>query len=119
MTIVKALLTALVAGIGALVSAAGNGTLSAIDTKHWLLAALAVLGSSGLVWWCENGPWHTYIKTVVAFLSAGIGSLVLALNDNVITQAEWLTAFSVAVAATGLVFQVKNVGQAPPERTSL
>ncbi len=35
-------------------------------------------------------------------------SLVVALNDNTITQAEWLVAFVAAVTATGLVYQVKN-----------
>ncbi len=67
-----------------------------------------MLGSGGIVWFTENGAAHAYIKTVVAFLSAGIASLVTALNDNVITQSEWLVAFIAAVTATGLVYQVRN-----------
>ena len=73
-----------------------------------LVAVGAVLGSGGVVWFVENGPAHAYIKTVVAFLSAGIASLVVALGDNVISQAEFLTAFGAAVVATGLVYQISN-----------
>ncbi len=110
MAYAKAFLAILVSAGGALVVALGTGNtdVSNISTKSWLLAALAVLGSGGLVWLTENGPWHTYIKTVMAFLSAGIGSLVVALDDDVITQAEWITAISAAVVATGLVFQAPN-----------
>jgi hypothetical protein len=44
----------------------------------------------------------------VAGLTAGIASLVVALDDNMISSAEWLTAFSAAAVATGLVYQVAN-----------
>lgn len=110
MNYLKAFLAVVVSAAGALVVALGTGNtdIGDLDTKTWLIAALAVLGSGGLVWLTENGPWHTYIKTVMAFLSAGVGSLVVALDDNVITQAEWLTAFSAAVVATGFVFQASN-----------
>jgi hypothetical protein len=111
MTALKAAVTLVVSAVGALVTALGTSpqqSLGSLDTTHWLLAIGAVLSSSGMVWWVENGPWHQYIKTVVAFLSAGVASLVVALNDNVITQAEWLTAFGAAVVATGFVFQVRN-----------
>lgn len=110
MTVAKALVTILVSAGGALVTALGPGanSISNLDGTHWLLAVGSVLGSGGVVWFCQNGPWHEYIKTVVAFLSAGIASLVVALNDNVITQAEWIIAFTAAVTATGLVFQVSN-----------
>jgi hypothetical protein len=115
MTNLKALIAVAVSAAGALVVALGTGTdqtIGQLDAKHWLLAAVAVLGSGGVVWFTENGPAHAYIKAVVAFLSAGIASLVTALNDGVITQAEWLVAFSAAVAATGLVYQLSN-GTAP------
>lgn len=110
MNYLKAFLAVLVSAAGALVVALGTGNTDVgdIDSQTWLIAALAVLGSGGLVWYAENGPWHTYIKTVMAFLSAGVGTLVVALDDNVVTQAEWLTAFSAAVVATGLVFQSTN-----------
>ena len=113
MTTLKAFVAIVVSAAGALVVALGTGnnqTLSGLDTTHWLLTAGAVLGSGGVVWFAENGPAHAYIKAVVAFLSAGIASLVTALNDNHITQAEYLVAFAAAVTATGLVFQVRNSG---------
>lgn len=112
----KAILATIVAGAGALVVALGTGAtdLGDLDTKSWLVAALAVLGSGGLVWFAENGPAAPVIKAVISLLTAGIGSLVLALDDNVISQAEWLTAFSAAALATGLVYQVSNDEPAPP-----
>lgn len=110
MKYLKALLAVAVSALGALVVALGTGNtgFSDISGQSWLIAALAVLGSGGLVWFTENGEWAPYIKTVMAFLTAGIGSLVLALDDDRITQAEWLTAVSAAVVATGLVFQAAN-----------
>lgn len=113
MTVLKAVVAIIISAAGALVTALGPGsnTLDKIDTTHWLLAVAAVLGSGGIVWFCENGPWHPYIKTVVAFLSAGIASLVTALQDNHITQSELLVAFVAAVTATGLVFQVRNTAK--------
>lgn len=110
MQYLKAFLAIVVSAAGALVVALGTGNtdIGDLDTKTWLIAALAVLGSGGLVWYTQNGPWHTYIKSVMAFLTAGVGSLVVALDDNVITQAEWLTAFSAAALATGIVFQATN-----------
>lgn len=111
MTYLKAFLAVVVSAAGALVTALGTSpqqTLSGLSTATWLVAIGSVLGSGGVVWFVENGPGHTYIKTVVAFLSAGIASLVVALNDGMISQAEWLTAFGAAVVATGLVYQATN-----------
>jgi len=115
MKYIKALLAILVSAAAAIVVALGTGNtdIGNIDTQSWLIAALAVLGSGGLVWLTENGPWAPYIKTVMAFLSAGVGALVLALDDNIINQAEWLTAFSASVVATGLVFQATNDPPSP------
>lgn len=109
----KAFATIIVSAVGALVAALGTGATDVgdLDAKSWLIAIGTVLGSGGIVWLTENGPWHQYIKAVMAFLSAGIASLVIALDDNFISQAEWLTAFSAAVVATGLVYQVKNAPQ--------
>jgi hypothetical protein len=106
----KALLAIVVSVAGALVTALGTGntSFSDISTKSWLIAAATVLASGGLVWLTENGPAAPAIKAVVAFLSAGVASLVVALDDDVITQAEWLTACAAAVTAAGVVFQVKN-----------
>ena len=97
--------------VGAIVTALGTSpeqSFSTLSTVQWLVAVGTILGSGGVVWFVENGPAHAYIKTVVAFLSAGIASLVVALGDNHISQAEFLTAFSAAVVATGLVYQVSN-----------
>lgn len=114
MTAAKAVIAIIISAAGALVTALGPGSnmIGQLDATHWLLAVAAVLGSGGVVWFVENGPWHTYIKAVVAFLSAGIASLVTALQDNNITQSEWIVAFIAAVTATGLVYQVSNTPRA-------
>lgn len=108
----KAIVSLLVAAAGAIVQALGTGATDVgdLDTKSWLIAGGFVLGSAGMVWLVENvtGIAGGIIKTVVAFLSAGIASLVIALDDDFISQAEWLTAFSAAVVATGFVYQVTN-----------
>lgn len=113
---VKALAAIVVSALGAIVVALGTGAtdIGDISTKSWLVTALAVLGSGGMVWLTENGPGAPAIKAVMAFLSAGIGSLVLALDDDVLTRAEQLTALAAAIVATGIVYQVTNDGS-PPE----
>lgn len=109
----KALLALVVSALGALVVALGTGAtdFGDIDTQSWLIAALTVLGSGGLVWLAENGPAAPVIKAVMAFLTGGIGSLVLALDDDQLSHAEVLTALSVAIVATGFVYQAKNAPQ--------
>lgn len=109
-TSMKAVMAVVVSAAGALVVALGTGNtdFSDISAQSWLIALLTVLGSGGLVYFAENGPAAPAIKAILAFLTAGVGSLVLALDDFVITYAEWLTAFSAAVVATGLVYQVSN-----------
>lgn len=106
----KALISTVVAAAGALVVALGTGNTSFgdISTKSWLIAGGTVLASGGLVWFTENGPAAPAIKAVISFLSAGVASLVVALDDSHITQAEYLTAFAAAVVATGFVFQAQN-----------
>lgn len=106
----KALAAVVVSALGALVVALGTGAtdFGDITTQQWLIAAGAVLGSGGLVWFAENGPAAPAVKAVLAFLSAGVASLVVALDDDVLTRAEQLTAFSAAVVASGFVFQLKN-----------
>lgn len=106
----KALAAIVVSALGALVVALGTGAtdFGDISTQQWLIAAVTVLGSGGLVWLTENGPAAPAIKAVMAFLSAGIGSLVIALDDDVLTRAEQLTALAAAIVATGFVYQLKN-----------
>jgi hypothetical protein len=112
----KALMAILWSALGALAVALGTGNtdFDDISTKSWLVAALAVLGSGGMVWLTTNGPAAPAIKAVMAFLSAGIGSLVVALDDDVLTRAEQLTAFAAAVLATGFVYQATNDPEPPP-----
>lgn len=114
MNVVKAVLAVVVSGIGAVIVALGTGATDVgdISTQNWLIALLAVLGSGGLVWLAENGPAGPAIKSIMAFLTAGVGALVIALDDNVVTQAEALTALSAAIVATGLVFQATNAPEA-------
>lgn len=103
----KAILSIVVAALGAVVVALGTGNtdFGDISTKTWLIAAVAVLGSGGFVWLTQNGPAAPAIKAVVGFLTAGFGSLVIGLDDDVLTRAEQVTALAAAVAATGLVYQ--------------
>lgn len=110
MLYLKALTAIVVSAVGALVVALGTGAtdFGDISGQQWLIAAGAVLGSGGLVWLTENGPYAPAIKAIMAFLSAGISSLVLALDDGVLSRAEQLTAFGAAVVATGFVFQLAN-----------
>jgi len=103
----KAVLAVVVSALGALIVALGAGDtdFSDIDAKSWLVAAIAVLGSGGMVWLTQNGPAAPYIKAVIAFLTAGFGSLVVALDDDHLSRAEQLTALAAAVVATGFVYQ--------------
>lgn len=115
MTILKALLTTAIALAGALTTALGTGSttgLGHLSTAQWLIAIGTTVGSGGIVWYVENLPGVAggVAKAIGAAASAGIPSLVTALDDGVITQAEWLTAFVVAVTATGLAYQARNVG---------
>jgi len=116
MPYLKAIIAVVVSALGAAAVALGTGNtdFGDIDAKTWLIAALAVLGSGGIVWLTENGPGAPIIKAVMAFLSAGIGSVVLALDDDTLTRAEQLTAVVAAIAATGLVYQFSNNPDKPP-----
>ena len=120
MDALKAFAAIVVSAAGALVTGlAGFGsdaTISNLDAKTWLIGIAAVLGSGGVVWFVENvhGVAGGVIKAVIAFLTAGIASLVVALDDKVITQAEWLTAFSAAAVATGFVYQLSSKDTPPP-----
>lgn len=111
MNALKALVAVVVSTAGALTVALGTGnnsSLGSLDTKTWLIALGTILGSGGLVWYAENGSAAPAIKAVLGFLSAGVASLVVALDDSTITQAEWLVAFVAAVTATGFVYQARN-----------
>jgi len=113
----KALAAIVVSALGALVVALGTGAtdFADISTQQWLIAALAVLGSGGMVWLTENGPAAPAIKAVMAFFSAGIGSLVIALEDDVLSRAEQLTALAAAIVATGFVYQLADRDDSAPQ----
>jgi hypothetical protein len=112
MTIAKAVVAVVIAACGALITGLGpNGTLSGIDTLHWMLIVGTILGSGGLTWLVSNihGVAGGIAKSIVAFLSAGLASLVVALQHGpTITQSAWIVAFSAAVAAGAAVYEQKN-----------
>lgn len=108
MGVLKALTAVAVSGIGAIILALGavsTGDIGDLSTQSWLVAALAVLGSGGMVWLVENTTVAPVAKAVLAILTAGIASFVVALDDGVISQTEFLTAVSVAIVASGFVYQ--------------
>jgi hypothetical protein len=49
-----------------------------------------------------------YTKSIVAALVAGLGSLQVALVDNVVSTTEWITVGSAVLAALGFVWGVAN-----------
>jgi peptidoglycan/LPS O-acetylase OafA/YrhL len=105
----KAFVTALVAAIASIISILGPGEgLGDVTAVGWITTALAVLGSAGVVWYVENGPAAKYSKAVVAMATAGLASLVVALDDNVVSTGEWLVAVVAALVASGLVFATPN-----------
>lgn len=105
--------------LGALIVAIGPGdnSLSDLDAVTWLIAIGTILGSGALVYWVENviGVAGGAIKAWQALGTTGIASLVVALDDGHISQGEWLTAFSVAIAASGIVYQTPGPLLTKPE----
>lgn len=112
----KAGLAILIAAGGAIIQAlgTGGGTFSSVDARHWVLAAVAVLGSGAVVALVENST-HPYIKAVVAGLTAGFAAAAIALNDNHISQAEWVTIAMAAVVAYAGVYQIRNTPAPAPQ----
>lgn len=109
----KAVVALVMATLGALVTALGVGddtSLGSLDWKTWLVAIGTIVGSGYLVYLVENvlGIAGGVAKAVQALLTTGIASLVVALDDGHITQAELLTAMMVAIAATGIVYQLPS-----------
>jgi acetylglutamate kinase len=112
----KMVAAVVVATLAALIAALGpgdGGSLSNLDGKTWAVAILAVLTSGALVFFVSNirGVAGGIAKAVQALLSAGIASLVVALDESSaggahITQSEWLVAISAAVVASGIVYQL-------------
>src|SRR5262245_61297262 len=106
----KAAVAAVVSAIGAAVVMLGPGdrNLGDLSLKDWLEVAAAVLASAGLVWFVQNVPGLAggIIKAVIGALTAFVTAMIAALQDDVVTNAELLTAVSAAIVATGFVYQV-------------
>lgn len=106
----KAVVALGMATLGALITALGpgNSSLGDLSGKTWLVAIGTILGSGALVYVVENviGVAGGVAKAAQALGTTGVASLVVALDDGHITQGEWLTAASVAIAASGFVYQV-------------
>lgn len=106
----KAVAALAMATLGALITAVGVGdnSLGDLDGKTWLVAAGTIIGSGALVYVVENvlGVAGGVAKAMQALGTSGIASLVVALDDGHISQGEWLTAASIAIAASGIVYQL-------------
>lgn len=50
----------------------------------------------------------SYLKAIVAALTAGVGSLIAASTDGHITVGEWLVAAAALLAALGAVYAIPN-----------
>jgi hypothetical protein len=114
----KAFIALVVAIIAALVTALGTGTtdFGDIDTQTWLIALGSVLASGALVWWVQNVPGVAggIIKAVVGGLTPAVATMVVALDDHVLSRIEQLTALSAFVVGLSAVYQVKNADPIPP-----
>src|SRR5262245_28644432 len=112
----KAIVTVVVTAVVAFSTALGPGdrSLDDLSGRDWVQIVLAVLASGGLVWFVENVPGVAggIIKAAIAALTAGFTSLLVALQDDVITQSEWLTALGAAIVASGFVYQIANTNKA-------
>lgn len=108
---VKAFIALVVAILAALTTAlTGKTDFADIDTRTWLIALGAVLASGALVAFVENvtGLAGGIIKAVVGAFGAAIASLITALDDQVLTQVEVLTAISAFVVGLSLVYQIPD-----------
>lgn len=108
---VKAFIALVVAILAALTTAlTGYTNIGDIDTRTWLIALGAVIASGALVAFVENvtGVAGGIIKAVVAAFGAAITSLITALDDQVLTQVEVLTAISAFVVGLSLVYQIPD-----------
>lgn len=95
---------------------AGSGVVAALGDNSitWtegLGIAITALGSGWIVHYVTNpkSKYGQYAKSVVAGVTAGLSSLVVALgDDNFVSHQEMVTAIVAAVVALGIVRQVPN-----------
>lgn len=113
---VKAFAALVVAVLAALVTALGvdsSQDFGDISAQTWLVALGAVLASGGVTWWVQNVPGvgGGIIKAFVGASAAAVSSLIVALDDHVLSRVEQVTALSAFVVGLTAVYQLKN---APP-----
>lgn len=112
----KAIAALVIAILAALITALGVDSgrdFADIDTQTWLIALGSVLASGALTWWAQNVPGLAggIIKAVVAASAAAVSSLIVALDDHVVTRVEQVTALSAFVIGLTAVYQIKNNDQ--------
>jgi peptidoglycan/LPS O-acetylase OafA/YrhL len=110
---VKGLIALGVAILAALTTAlTGKTDIADIDTRTWLIALGAVLASGALTAFVTNvaGVAGGIIKAVIGALGAAVASLATALDDQVLTQVEMVTAVSAFVVGLSLVYQIPEPG---------
>jgi len=109
--VVKGAIALLVAVLAALTTAlTGKTDIGDIDTRTWLIALGAVLASGALVVFVQNvtGLAGGIIKAVIGAFGAAVTSLITALDDQVLTQVEIITALSAFVVGLSLVYQIPD-----------
>lgn len=108
---VKAAVALVMAILAALTTAlTGYTNIGDIDTRTWLIALGTVLASGALTGFVTNvlGVGGGIIKAVVGAFGAAIASLVVALDDQVLTQVEIVTAIAAFVAGLSLVYEIPD-----------
>lgn len=108
---VKGLIALAVAILAALTTAlTGKTDIGDIDLRTWLIALGAVLASGALTAFVTNvlGIAGGIIKAVVGAFGAAVASLVTALDDQVLTQVEMVTAISAFVVGLSLVYEIPD-----------
>ncbi|MFD9950946.1 hypothetical protein ACFWYW_59300 [Nonomuraea sp. NPDC059023] len=55
-------------------------------------------------------------KAIVAAMSAGTGSLVIAMSDDVIVTGEWVTVALAVLGALGITYAVPNAERSEPRQ---
>ena len=101
MTIWKALAIILVTTVTGLFNALNDDAVTTIEV---LIIVGAVLGSGGVVWYAQNGPYARYVKAVVGALAAFITAVVTGLDDGLISHQEWTAVLLAVIAGAGFVY---------------
>lgn len=108
---IKAFIALLVAALAAATTAlTGKTDIGDVDTRTWLIALGTVLASGALVGFVQNvtGVALGSIKAIVGAFGAAVASLVVALDDQVLTQVETVTAIAAFVTGLSLVYQIPD-----------